>query len=157
MPFFRIDELTFGSDGKCWDHYPCTISYFSVHCYSFTETKMSLIWLNVVILGTCGAASDGNFVKRRLRRRFWKLCTRILNPGTRYSNEFHWLVWMIWCQDSSSGNGQQGACLMACLRVLQQLNIFRNMFRKSDIPSWDTMPVSRSSDNWIKKIVNDVD
>ena len=36
---FRIDQLKFCSSGKCWDNYPCTISYFSVHCYSFTETK----------------------------------------------------------------------------------------------------------------------
>ena len=91
--FESIKKIKFGSSGKCWDHYPCTIPYFSVHCYSFTETKLSLVWLNCVILGTCSAASNGNFVKRRLRCRFWKLCTRISNPGTRYSNGFHWLVW----------------------------------------------------------------
>ena len=59
----------------------------------FHWNKMSLIWFKFVILGTCGAASDGNFVKWRLRCRFWKLCTRVSNPGTRYPNWFHWLVW----------------------------------------------------------------
>ena len=78
-------------------------------------------------------------------------------PSTRYSNGLYWLVWMIRCQDSSSSNGQQGACPLACLWAVQQLNIFRNMFRKPDISSWDTMPDSWSSDNWIKKIAADVD
>ena len=64
---------------------------------------------------------------------------------------------MTWCQDSSSGNGSRAAYPVASLRVVQQLNCFRNMFREPDISSWDTMPDSWSNDNRIKMIASDVD
>ena len=64
---------------------------------------------------------------------------------------------MIWCQDSSSCDGQRAANPVACLRVVQQSNFFRNVFRKPDMSSWDAMPDSWTSDNWMKKIAADVD
>ena len=156
MSFFRIYS-SFGSSGRCWDHHPSIISSFSLHCYWSVEIEMSLFSSNYVILDICDAASDEISWKDNYFADFENRVPICLVQVPDAQTELHWLVWMIWCQDSSSVNGQQGAYPMTCLLAVQQFQIFRNMFRKPDISSWDTMPESWSSDNLFKKVAARVD